>query len=710
MVAPVDLDSDKQDLVDVVLIPLKEDQASRKVLEDTLRLASGMPTSVAPDAFPVVTDRMRSTALTSKFRALVPRLATLLVLTLSLGFLFSPATRQSLWRIRMATDSFDKFIPNEVEELLIGEPDDEDARSWIMSRIAHDQRLVAMGDLQGIDDARRWKAVWEAHEEDPAHFYAYVLAYRGSWYKWPENWVATGEKLDPDNGWFALIDACSRIGDVIEPATRKTKKGWGSRAVITPAKPARVKDEAELKVILAEIDHALALPAWTDFRSRLSALRMSAWSAPVDYPEQLLFSQFKRQHPEGRPFDSGCLDQLPLLFQGAALHFANTGNRRELDELARRYERIFQTFCKRDQSDLNQGVILWQAATLGAKAIEDAYGIMGDPAVAARFKSFAEAPRRAELKDASRIPRGSFTDQRASNLAEGWTIGRYPGVSALMESELRGGRLAEYAMGERVLMHVLSALLCCMLGLILFTAHYPRPGLRRLADRLLQLLAWRDWLWIVGLGMALPIALYLLLQRLPWPGFRNHTMERSQTFLMALQLTGLALSLLLCTVEVARWRLAKRAWGVGFGWRLIDAGPAFALFALGSMPVMSAVPTLAHIPRMDGDWIEAVIATVLGLPALWASMILVGCYLKKSPRRLHRLILLRACTPVMALALGLSVLSIFVIHAEEKKWTARIEFESVTNKDHYATGSRAGFEHARWIHSELKAIFGPGPD
>jgi hypothetical protein len=705
----VDLDPDKQEFIDSVLLPLDHKDTQSVVLEKAVALASGMPTSVAPDSPETATVRMKSTIPTSKGRAIALRLFVALVLALSLAFLFSPGTLRSLVRIFLVSDSFQFFIPDFVDDLFPEDTKEQDTTDWKIERIAPDQRLVAMGDLQETDDPRRWEAVWKAYPEDPAHFYAYVLAYRRSREKWPEDWVATGERLDPGNGWFALIDACSRISSIIEPEKKPVRGRRRGAPVITPGEPARVRDEAALASLLADMDRALAMPVINDHRPRLHALRMASWPPPADYPEQILSALFMRQHPEDLSFDSAGLYQLPLLFQGAALHFANAGNRTELDALAVRYERLFQALCSQDQLDLDQGIALWRAAARGAKAIGNAYGIVGDPDAAARFKSFEEAPARAASRSTPTAPRASYSDERASNLGEGWTAGRLLGVSPFTESELRGGRLAEYALAERVLMHGLAALLCCMLGLILFTAHHPRPEFRRLADRLLQLLAWRDWLWILVLGAILPVTFYLLLQRLPWPGFRNHTMERSQVLLMALQLAGLALSLLLCTVEATRWRLAKRAWVVGFGWRLLDAGPAFALFALGSMPFMAAVPKLADIPDMDGDWIEAAIATALGLPAFWALMILVACYLKRSPRRLHRLVLLRVCTPVIALALAFSILSIFVIHAEEKKWTSRIEFESVTNPDHYATGSRAGFEHARWIHKELKAIFDPSP-
>ena len=705
--AALDLDADQREFVNAVIGPLKGSEAQRNLLENALRLSSGMPTSVAPDPLEVATERMRATAPASKRRLIAFRLFAVVVMALSLTFLFSAATLCSLSRALLVRDSFEFLIPDFVDDLFPEDTSEQDVRDWMVERIEPDQRLVAMGDLHETDDPRRWEAVWKARPEDPAHFYAYVLAYRRSWYKWPEDWVATAERLDPGNGWFGLINACSRVGQVIEPE-KKPARDRTRGAPPIPGEPARVKDEAALASLLTEMDGALAKTAFNDHRLRLHALRMGTWPPPVDYPEQILSIQFRDQHPEHLDFDSGSLYQLSLLFQGAALHFANAGRRKDLDALAARYERIFQALCGGDRLDLHQGRALWRVAIKGAKALENAYGILGDPAAAERFRNFAEAPGHA-VKLSPTTPRGSYTDERVSSLAEHWTAGQLPGVSPFTESELRGGRLAEYAMAERVLVHVLAALLSCLLGLLLFTAHHPRPELRRLADRLLQLLTYRDWLWIITLGVVMPITLYLLLQRLPWPGFRSRTIDEDRVSVMALQLAGLCLSLLLCTVEATRWRLAKRAWILGFGWRLLDAGPPFALFALSSIPFMSAVPKLAEVPGMDNDWLEAAVATALGLPLLWAIAILVSCYLKRSPRRLHRLILLRACTPVMALALVLAVISIFALHAEEKKWTARIEFESVTNENHYATGSRAGFEHAKWIHQELKAIFGPLP-
>jgi hypothetical protein len=603
--------------------------------------------------------------------------------------------------------SYEFLIPDFLDDLFPEDTTEQDTTEWILERIAPDQRLVAMGEVSEIYDRRRWEAVWKAYPEDPAHFYAYALALRSEKGTWPEEWVGTGERLDSANGWFALIDACSRIRGVIEPEKRPVRGRGRGAPIVTPGQPPRVKDQVALDKLLDQIDHALALPEWDDYRLRLHGLRMSPWAAPVDYPEQLLSLRYRSEHPEYTEVDLNFLSQLPLLFQGASLHFVDTGDRTGLDALANRFLSILRALVAKDHLHLMEGYYTWRSIGPAAKAIGEAYDRIGDSAEATRFRDLAAAPRRLSAAYAH-ASSDALSERKGSRIASNWDSG-IRGVSPVSEAELRGGRLAEYAMTLRLLMHMLAGLLCLVLGLLLFSAHHPRPEARRLADRLLQLLSGRDWLWILGLGALLPLALFLLLQWLPWPGLRSHTMTEENAMVMALQLAGLSLSFLLCTVEATRWRLAKRAWILGFGWRLLDAGPAFALFALVSMPFMSAVPTLATLPDMDGDWIEATIATSLGLPALWALVILVACYLKHSPRRLHRLILLRACAPVLAFALALSVLSIFAIHAEERKWTARIEFESVTNKDHYATGSRAGFEHAKWIHEELKAIFGPLP-
>lgn len=703
----MDLDPDKQEFIDAVTSPLKRAEGPRELLENSLRLASGMPTSLAPDALAVATGRMKATIPTSRARAITARLFTLFALGLGLWVLLLPSTVRSMSRLRMAADSIETLIPNVVDDFF-QKPDQDDTNEWTMQRIRPDQRLVAMGEIRETVYRERWRAVWAAHPEDPAHFYAYALACKSETGRWPADWVATGEQLDPENGWFALIDACSRIGDAMEPA-QKPRRGSGRRAPMIPGTPASVRDEGALRSLFTDIDHALAKPAWTDYRPRLHALRMSAWSAPADYPEQLLSAKFLRSQPEDDVADLGSFSHFATLFQGAALHFANTGNRPELDALADRYLRIFRTIANQPQVDAMQGAFAWATIEPSARAIENAYLVLGDAAAASKFKGLADAPSRAVSKAPRAGSPASLARQTGSGLATNWAW-NHVGASPVTERELRGGRLAEYAMVERFLMHVLAGLLCFLLLLLLFSAHYPRAELRRLADRLLQLLSRRDWLWIIALGVLLPVTLYLLLQRLPWPGFRSWTLDYQRLLAMQLQMAGLALSLVLCSVEASRWRLAQRAWVLGFGWRFLEAGPAFALFALFSMPFMSAMLKLAETPGMDGDLLEAAIATAFGLPLVWALAILIACYIKRSKRHLHRLILLRACTLMVSLGIALSIISTFAIHAEEKKWTSRIEFESLTNENHHATGSRAGFEQARWVHQELKSIFGPLPE
>lgn len=691
----MNLTPEQRSFVDAVLKPLGDDASRRDLLEESLVLATTLASPPQGDPVEVASARMDTKAKSFALRRRLSQVA-LVVTVLVIPWLswLTLESRTSFKRLLASVPFADDIIPSEVVDIILGDHGDSEAACvrMISGRIPADWRLVAMGDLGASDPVSRWKAVWDAHPDDPAHFMAYSAEVRSATREWPADLVETGERLDPGNGWFRLLRAASRIEEAVEPPVRIRSASAKSAVPSAPT----VKDAALLNEILSELERVVSMPRLDDYQKNLNTERLRGWPASVDYPDQVLSMLFRFQHPEVRMSSPSELRQLANFFSAAAHQAGASGDRASLERIATLFQRTFRKLAE-NPALMHQRMMASATMVEGGRSISSAYTLLGDSPKALAFSSLdgldrRKAPRVAPAPDALSEGRGSqFTSMMYS--------GELPGTTPVSERELRGGRLAEYAMAERLLFHELTLLFGLLLGVVLSLNLRNRKASGQLGARLPDLLTLGDRLLIAMMGNALPALVYVAVVHAPWSRLRDFTINPWHFDLMLMQVAALPVAVILCTLQAIRWRLGRRGAVLALGWNGFDPGWWLVPMALSAIPAVEYLPGMFQKWSLDEDWATMAAWSLIGLPCAWLFVLAVGHLRASEERRVHRSAVLSALGPFMTGAFILAAMATQAIHEVERHWTRQIDFEAVT-AERIAFESRVSREHADWLQAE----------
>ncbi len=684
--AMLEPDPRRREFVEAVLESLPEDPARRDLLETSVGLAASMPSPPQGDAPEKAAARMRETTRSFPRRRWMGQATWIAAAMLAAWFaLLSPAAVQGLWSIsdaNLVTVGFTSSCCSDGPPRLPRPGGFDLGDGWRLlekkpaSRLPAERRLAALGDLSHDDPAARWKAVWDAYPDDPAHFYTYVLAHRSLPPGRLRDFAGTGERLDPDNGWFFFLNAAALARTSIKdnPARAPALRGGAPRTA--PPPPGKViVDPAAFREAEEQLVRALAMPRWDDYRERMREARLEGRTPPRDFTEHSLDQILYFTHPaDGYPdweYVRGVMDWFSVAIEDAS----RSGDRERLDALTDLFRGTAGKLTVMPWGLPAVRQMFVKTFVVGvARSLAGAYDTLGEAAEALHLNHAADRlnsrknPRKRPAPDALSELRGSYLVSNAASI-------RSPDSRPVTEEELRGGRLAEYAMYERLMMHLLALALCATTVFLLCTPLAFRGELGPLPARLADLLTWRDRAVILATAAGVPLLVYGLSTRLPVPGWREFYFSGMGFIAWLVQIAALWLSVVLGSMQVGRWRLARRGAVLAFGWRGFDPGWLCWLLALGMIPVAATT-----IPEALGRWLGGdyygilALWVLLGMPAIWLAMMMIVHFNGFHARRLHRTALVHVMIPPVACVALAAAGAIPLIHAEERKWVAEIRF------------------------------------
>jgi hypothetical protein len=716
----MELDPERQAFVDAVMKPLGDDGARRELLEKAVALAETLPPPANGDRIRRATDRMESTARRFPLRHRIGLAAvTAVVLVVPWLTVAGPAARESLaaiWTGNLTTAVTSTACCSRPEvPTLPGITDDEQDHRFIRhieKQVSPPGLALLAGDFLQESPSAQWKPLWDSHPRDPWHYFAYAISFQREHKRWPERFVETGEELDPGNGWFRLMRGASRMEAAIgfPPPPRITSaEKLAARAKGLPPpkapyveKPARVVvDPKAFQEGWDDLATALAMPRLDDYTERLNAIRLDAFPAAVDYPDLCSYQVLSYGQPEDFWSGWGDLKRYAEAFGFAADQAAKAGDKEKLLELGRLHSRIVRSMC-RGSSGVFPGMIARHMAQNGGLGLSKAWSELGDAAEAKRYQTLADQLS-TKLHPDPQAPPDALTERRGSHLVNSATSFRSSGSNPVSrpvtEPELRGGRLAEYAMYERLMMHAVAVLLTLALAFLLFVPWRSRRDLGLLPSRLAGLLDRRDHAWIALLGVLLPAGLYVFSTRVPWMEPREFSLSGDRFYLWLAQAAALVVAVVLGTLQAARWRLGRRGTVLALGWVGVDPGRVLFPVTLALIPIASVLSKLADSWNQSDPLAAVLIASLLAFPLLWLAMLARGCFHSASERTLHRATLMVAARPFVAAAMLATAFAIPAIHREEKHWTAQADFD-VLKSGHTVFVPRFEVEYGRWIAQE----------
>jgi hypothetical protein len=543
-------------------------------------------------------------------------------------------------------------------------------------------RLLLMGDPEAKPAGDRMKRLWESDPDNPAY-----LAEHARWQlkeekTLPPELLAEALRLEPDNGYIHYLAAIAESPGAVKSVDVPRKRG-------EPRPPTlyEVTDEAKCRKTLDHLHAATMAPRFDGYESELLSRRL-----PLLPPTEDILSIAPLCHYLfGNDIVTVTGFSLPELICAEAQACRTQGDREGFLKLVESWDRLTGRLMETGRLTMMNILILRGSA---GGPLDDFISTAEDldlPDMTARLRERKEKLSRehSPLRRAIRfeegkrhaVLHGSFFNQHTFRL------------EMPREEDLRPGRLAEYALMDRVAAFAGWGVLCLAAFAATLYRFRGSAMVRRLSGRLAMLAGPRDLLVVALLGAVLPYLLVLAAIHFTPFGSRAWSLSSQGGSILVGQLGSVLLLMLLLPPLVARTYLTGRAARVGLaagrpvaGWlAVIAAGAALPVFGvaqsvtlpqplmkwgdfLSGRSIIELDPGRASDPGQGWLWAGA------GLLAIALLIGMTGVVRSLFSRRVHllrRLVLARLVVPGYVAGGLMFAMAMPLYHEVERKWFAR---------------------------------------
>jgi hypothetical protein len=553
-------------------------------------------------------------------------------------------------------------------------------------KIAHglspQDRLLLMGDPEARPAGDRMKRLWESDPANPAY-----LAEHARWQvkeekSLPPELLAEALRLEPDNGYIHYLAAIAESPGAVESIDIPRKRGM-------PRPPAvyEITDEAKFRNTLDHLHAASSAPRFEGYEDELLSRRL-----PLLPPANDILSIAPRCHYLfGNEIVNVNGFRLHDVISAKAQACRTQGDREGFLKLVECWDQLIGRLTADGRLTLMNLLILRSSASVPLDDFISTAEILELPDMAARLRErkeklsrdhsplrkamgFEEAKKQAALH-------GSFFNQQVFRL-------EFP-----REEDMRPGRLAEYALMDRVAAIAGWAVLALAALAVALYRFRASAFVRRLSGRLAMLAGPRDLLRVALVGAMLPWLLVVAFIHFTPLGSRAWSLSSQGAAILAGQLLAVLLVVLLLPPLVARGFLIRRAARAGLvagrpgaGWvAVIAAGAALPVFGLAqwmTLPeplmedfdywlgssIIELDPGEARFPGQGWQWAGT------GLLGIALLVVLSGVLRSLFSRRSHllrRLVMARLVFPAYAAGALMFAIAMPLYHAVERHWFAR---------------------------------------
>ncbi len=553
----------------------------------------------------------------------------------------------------------------------------------ITSGLSPQDRLLLMGDPEARPAGDRMKRLWESDPATPAY-----LAEHARWQvkeekSLPPELLAEALRLEPDNGYIHYLAAIAESPGAVKSVDVPRKPGQPR-----PPKLYEVTDEAKWRKTLDHLYAAAMAPRFDGYEDELLSKRL-----PLLPPADDLLSMAPRcQYFYGNHIVNVSGYRLHEVISATAQTYRVQGDRGGFLKLVENWDRLIDRML----TDGCRSPLELSALRLNAGAPLDSFIDAADSMelfdMAGRLDS-----RKSWLSSAEDSPlRTAISNHLAKERAamKGWLFTSYTfHAETPREEDLRPGRLAEYALMDRVAAIAGWAVLALAALAVALYRFRASAFVRRLSGRLAMLAGPRDLLRVALVGAMLPWLLVVAFIHLTPLGSRAWSLSSQGAAILAGQLLAVLLVMLLLPPLVARGFLIRRAARAGLvagrpvaGWvAVIAAGAALPVFGLAQWmtlpePLMEGGDFFSGRSMIELDPGEA---RHPGQGWLWAGTGLLGIALlvglsgvlrslfSRRSHLLRRLVMARLVFPAYAAGALMFAIAMPLYHAVERHWFAR---------------------------------------
>ena len=566
----------------------------------------------------------------------------------------------------------------------------EEIRDRLGQGLNSKQRLLLFGDTSQADPGNQFKPLWDSDPDNPAYFARFALRYIEIHDRLPPDFLDIADRLDPDNAWFTIVAMGVTAKDAVKRERRtpeETRKEISARY--------NISDQARLDEAVKLLGKAAAQPRLDSYQAELLAEQIGILPPRTDFASQMPVLV----HVAGDPTDSRPLTSAVIAVDAAAWQAADRGDATVFLQIANQWQPVLRNLVEAESLTFTNGAIM--RAAIAATANRYARTTLPEleelktrwKPISDRMRSEKEERDRREWNDELKLKGGML-----AALSLPVATKQLQSPIPITDTDLKPGRMVEHELFSRIS----ASVRWLVLGLMLSTAALFRQRssmlVRRLSERLEDLLKPVDWAWILGVGVVLPFLFYLVVYRLTPLGARDWSIAASAFLVPSGQVAAMGFLMIVLPVLVARWRLGKR--GAMLGWQQRRAWMGWAAVICGalSLPVFG----LSFANGKGSEAVMMIAAALLGILVLTWLFIGNRAVFSKRPDLLRRVTLSRVLVPAYALGMLLMAASMPLYHAAEKRWLAQDRLMEITPEA--PAMSRYEWEVAQAMRAELLEI------
>ena len=558
------------------------------------------------------------------------------------------------------------------------------------TKLSHSDRLLLSGDSTQTFPSLKWKALWDSAPDRPEFFIEYALAYIGEHQNLPPDFLQTGERLDPGNGWFPSIAA----GVLAEQATDSIPRTDAAKKAKVPVKY-RLVDAEKLHQAMVYLEKAAAMPRFDSHRRSILEARVRLLPRRSDTIDQIP----ALVHMVSAANASLPLRPLPGILHVEAERIANAGDNAAFEKLLHTWKAFGEKFAASEDLTMVDSLLKLGVLRGGYRALaEAAEKLHSEEAPKLRrigeqldfYRPDLMDPRRDRIRDRAGLFAGFLLPSVAT---------AFPNAPEIRDEDLKPGRMADHEFLSKILAGSLAISMLTLAGLVALYRFRGGVLRRGLSKRLIEVLNPVDWIWILGVGTLAPFLALELVSRLPLLGTREWSPYVSSCYPTAGLFFVSTWLMILLPVLIARWRLEKRAGFIDFRWKRTRIGWGIAVALIVALPLagLSLLPDFRSMPMISTP--RSLI--VFGVQ-IWA-LIAAGRVLFSRPQHLlKRLTLSRAILPAYLLGALLAILGALASHRLEKLWMSRETLTEITPER--PSLSRYEYETCQRLRDEIREI------
>lgn len=578
----------------------------------------------------------------------------------------------------------------EVLRPLFGEEDETRLRNLnrrVAARMTAEQRLAIFGGEEVVDRLTASKLLVTKYPDDPARFVHFASLHLREHDQLPADFIEIATRIDPDNAWFVYLLAAVESKDSVskirgQPRTSRMVDG---KKIFDPL-PSSIDDPERHARALERIGKAGLMGGFETYHQANSIRELS--QLPMRNLEEYMDSvRFLGGSSWGNSL------RLRILLDAISAELWQAGEKGDL----RQYGKAKGDWLRLIRH-LERAPVVSVLDELVIRVLSD--GLLRELSYTSSRLDLTEESRRwqamadeREQQRRDRFRRTILADDRPMDgeRIDGTLLGanmltlqqQMKNPPPLYDKDLRPGRMIDHEFWSWAGCGLVSLLMVgMMICLKLYQIRVP-VLVKGLARRFEDLLELKDWLWIVGAGLVLPLFYVMAVYRLAPIGGHSYSVAGTYYLLPFAHFLALALLWWVSLGIVIRKRITKRA----LPFRFRNSSPLAWLALISAMTfvpmigwsVSKEIPEsfwlkwMSEMELLDLDpsgepWRFRVALGLLAVPVLWLMCVAMVHLIGSKNGMLIHAVTARVMIVGCGIAILVSLIAACGFHAMEQFW------------------------------------------